>query len=84
MASITVRKLDDNLKRELRVRAAANGRSMEAEVREILRQTLSRRTPGGAEFLNAIRGRFAAIGGVELELPPRDPIREPPDFSGSL
>lgn len=84
MASITVRRLDDSLKRELRIRAAANGRSMESEVRAILRETLSRQAPSGADLLNSIRSRFAAIGGVELELPARDPIREPPDFSGSL
>ena len=34
MASITVRNLDDSLKRRLRIRAAENGRSMEQEVRE--------------------------------------------------
>jgi hypothetical protein len=29
----------------------------------------------------AIRRRFARFGGVELELPPREPARPPPDFS---
>jgi phosphopantothenoylcysteine decarboxylase / phosphopantothenate---cysteine ligase len=38
MASLTVRHLDDRLKRLLRLRAARNGRSMEDEVRGILRQ----------------------------------------------
>src|SRR5262245_14800746 len=37
MASLTVRQLDDRLKRLLRLRAARNGRSMEDEVRTILR-----------------------------------------------
>ena len=37
MASITVRNLDEWVKQRLRVRAAANGRSMEQEVRDILR-----------------------------------------------
>ena len=36
MASITVRNLDDDLKRRLRIRAAEHGCSMEQEVREIL------------------------------------------------
>lgn len=40
MASITIRNLDDDLKRRLRVRAAEHSRSMEAEVREILRQAV--------------------------------------------
>jgi phosphopantothenoylcysteine decarboxylase/phosphopantothenate--cysteine ligase len=37
MASLTVRQLDDRLKKQLRLRAARNGRSMEDEVRVILR-----------------------------------------------
>ena len=38
MASLTVRQLDEKLKTLLRVRAARNGRSMEDEIRLILRQ----------------------------------------------
>jgi phosphopantothenoylcysteine decarboxylase/phosphopantothenate--cysteine ligase len=38
MASLTVRQLDDKLKQLLRLRAARHGRSMEDEVRVILRQ----------------------------------------------
>ena len=41
MASITVRNIDENLKRRLRIRAAENGRSMEQEVREILAVALA-------------------------------------------
>ncbi|MEJ2433262.1 MAG: flavoprotein, partial [Pseudolabrys sp.] len=37
MASLTVRQLDDQLKQHLRLRAARNGRSVENEVRTILR-----------------------------------------------
>ena len=40
MASITIRNLDDGVKRRLRVRAAENGRSMEEEARDILRRTV--------------------------------------------
>jgi phosphopantothenoylcysteine decarboxylase / phosphopantothenate---cysteine ligase len=39
VASLTVRQLDDKLKRLLRLRAARHGRSMEDEVRVILRET---------------------------------------------
>ena len=35
MASLTIRNLDETLKRRLRLRAAGHGRSMEEEVREI-------------------------------------------------
>ena len=81
MASITIRNLDDDWKTRLRVRAAEHRRSMEEEVRIILRDTVNggRVTPRDlAEFT---RECFAPLGGVELELPPRGPMREPPDFS---
>ena len=80
MASITVRNLDEGLKRRLRIRAAENGRSMEQEIRDILRATLDEEFPSGKEFIDGIRARFAELGGVELELPPREPVREPPNF----
>ena len=38
MASLTIRKLDDGLKKRLRLRAAQHGRSMEDEARTILRE----------------------------------------------
>ena len=41
MPTLTVRNLDAELVRRLRLRAAAHGRSAEAEHREILRATLS-------------------------------------------
>lgn len=78
MASITIRKLEDGLKAKLRVHAARQGRSMEDAAREILRAALSDRPRGSANLAEAIRQRFAALGGVELDLPPRDPAREPP------
>jgi phosphopantothenoylcysteine decarboxylase/phosphopantothenate--cysteine ligase len=43
MANLTIRKLDDALKAELRQRAAGNGRSMEDEVRVILRDACHNR-----------------------------------------
>lgn len=80
MASITVRNLDEELKRRLRVRAAQHGKSMEQEVRDILKDALDEEVPTGKDFIEGIRARFAELGGVELELPPRGPMREPPEF----
>ena len=40
MAQLIVRNLDDEIVRKLRTRAAASGRSVEAEHREILRKAL--------------------------------------------
>jgi plasmid stability protein len=83
-ASINIRQLEPALKEQLRIRAAHNGRSMEAEARAILKEVLtsqqSARSSSGAELVASIRRRFAPLGGVDLELPPRDPAREPPRF----
>lgn len=82
MASLNIRQLDPALKEKLRVRAAQHGRSMEAEARAILKDVLASPAPAtGGELLERIRQRFDPLGGVELELPPRGPAREPPDFS---
>ncbi len=45
MASLLIRQIDDNLKRQVRLRAAENGRSMEEEVRRILRAALEVPSP---------------------------------------
>ena len=42
MASLTIRQLDDGLKRRLRIHAAEHDRSMEEEAREILRAAVGR------------------------------------------
>jgi len=84
MATMTIRNLDDDVKARLRVRAAQHGRSMEDEARSILRAALATESPSttGAELLKAIRARVEPLGGIELELPQRTSMREPPDFSG--
>ncbi len=79
MASITIRKLDDGIKTRLRVRAAGNGRSMEEEVRLILRDAVGHR-PSTRNLASIIRSHFGPVNGVDLELPPREPGREPPSF----
>jgi plasmid stability protein len=77
MASITIRKLEDATKRKLKVRAAMHGRSMEQEAREILKSALREKPKTGADLVEAIRRRFAPLGGVDLEPYPREPMRDP-------
>ena len=77
MASITVRNLDDGLKRRLRIRAAENGRSMEQEARDILRAALDEDAGPSSNLGTAIHDLFRPFGGVELEIPPRQSMREP-------
>ena len=80
MASITIRNLDDEVKARLRVRAADNGRSMEEEARLILRDAVGREYVPAKGLGTAIHELFKPFGGVELELPPRGPMRKPPRF----
>ena len=86
MASITIRNLDDDLKRRLRIQAAEHGRSMEEEARDILRQVLESPPPEsartGLDLWNEIRAIVEPLGGIELEPFPDEPVREPPDFGG--
>ena len=79
MASITVRNLDERVKQKLRVRAAANGKSMEQEVRDILRIAVEDERQPTGDLASALRARFAPLGGVEFDIP-RDAMREPPQF----
>ena len=78
MATITIRNLDDELKSRLRVRAAEHGRSMEEEARRILGEALN--DPAHEGLGTRIRERFAALGGVELELPERSEAARAADF----
>lgn len=80
MATITIRNLDENVKRELQVRAALNGRSMEAEAREALSGLIANKPSTSSEgFGTRLRKRFAPFGGVELEIPPRKFSRQSPN-----
>ena len=78
MPSLVVSNLNGELMRRLRTRAAQNGRSMEDEVRDILQTALSHQPAVPENLAAAIRARFAPLGGVELDLPPRSPICKRP------
>ncbi len=82
MAQILVRNLDDRLKARLQRRAKRNGRSMEAEAREILRDALNEKLPPAVGFGTASVAMFSG-GGVFLDEPIQE-IRgirmEIPDF----
>lgn len=77
MVSITLRNLDEQTKTRLRMRAARHGRSMEDEARNILRSALTGR-PTTRNLAEAIGRRFRPLGGIELRLPGRQPMGEPP------
>ena len=79
--SLLVRGIDPALKEALRVRAAQHGHSMEAEVREILKDTIGpavqQRAPNLAE---AICRLFEPLGGVVRDEHPDEPAGEPVRF----
>lgn len=81
MASITIRNLDAHTKARLRVRAAHRQRSMEEEARNILRTVLAESDTGPRDLAAAIGARFLPLGGVDLALPAREAMREPPQVS---
>jgi len=78
MAAITIRNLDDRTKSRLRLRAARHNRSMEDEARTILRNALAEQPSEPIDLGRAIHARFKALGGIDLQLPAREPVREPP------
>jgi antitoxin FitA len=80
MAVMTIRNIDEAIKKRLRVRAAVNGRSMEDEARDILRSALSTDVARPGDLGQAISERFRKLGGVELPEVSREAIRQPPDF----
>jgi plasmid stability protein len=84
MTTLTIRNLDPAVKARLRVRAAQHGHSMEEEARKILRASLAdEAAPAGQpnNLVDAIRAIVEPLGGMDdLEPPPRQPMRDPPDF----
>jgi phosphopantothenoylcysteine decarboxylase/phosphopantothenate--cysteine ligase len=60
MASLTIRKLDDAIRDELRLRAARSGRSVEDEVRVILRDVAQNSSPLPAAAPQAVARRPTA------------------------
>lgn len=76
MASITIRNIDDEVKSRLRVRAAMNNRSMEEEVRVILKEATSLSNENQRSLVDIAREAVEPYGGFDLKLPARDEIRD--------
>jgi plasmid stability protein len=77
MARIVISDLDKGTIDRLRARAARNDRSLQEEARAILTSVLSLEPATGQDVANAIRALFRPLGGVDLEIPAREPAREP-------
>lgn len=78
--AVTIRGLAPELKARLRLQAARHARSMEAEARAILEAALATPDEDATDLATFARALFAPIGGVDLQLPPREPVRGPPEL----
>jgi plasmid stability protein len=79
VATLVIRDLDEAVKARLRVRAASNGRSMEAEARAILGAAVAESTTGRG-LGSRIRQRFADVDDVDI-VPPRTEQPRAADFA---
>jgi plasmid stability protein len=79
MATITIRNLNEETKKKIRLLAAQHGHSMEEEVRRILNRTVNQDDDTGLGTF--ISDQFQEIGGIDLEIPPRSPVRPTPIVS---
>lgn len=70
MANLTIRNLDDEIKRQLRIQGAKNNRSMEAEARSILEKALSV-SEADHGLGRRIRDIVTPVGGVDLYMSDR-------------
>ena len=80
MGAITIRNVDEVLKKRLRMQAALHGRSMEEEARDILRTALSREPARTENLGSGLHALFKPHGDVALDIPAREPMRQPPHF----
>lgn len=82
MPTLTIRNVEDGVHSFLRKQAAEHGHSMEAEVRDILKQTMRSKQGKPGEVAQHIHDIFARIGGADdLVLPERDKdVPEPMTF----
>lgn len=65
MAQVIVRNIEEDVKTELKLRAAQHGWSMEEEVRQILRNAVRQGVPPPVKLGSRIAERFVGIGLVE-------------------
>ncbi|HZR48909.1 MAG TPA: toxin-antitoxin system [Streptosporangiaceae bacterium] len=79
MAALSIRDLDEGVKRRLQARAAHHGRSMEAEARAIITEAVLEPADSAGLF-TALLDRFGQLGGVDLDLPERTEPARAADF----
>ena len=76
MADFVLRNLDDDLKETLRQRAARHQRSMNAELREIVRSALTQPPASSAADLQQLAADIRALSAGRAQTPSEDLLRE--------
>jgi antitoxin FitA len=75
--TLTIRRLDERVKEQLRQAAASNGHSMEEEARQILSRSLLQTGPR-VGFATAMRALFRDVDTEGFEIPERtETTRDP-------
>lgn len=82
MTALSIRKIPEAAKQRLRMRAAAKGRSMEAEARDILLTALAADTRTDLNWIEQLITAGEEVGGVDLEVP-ADEAATAADFATS-
>lgn len=76
MADFVLRNLDDDLKEKLRLSAARHQRSMNAELREIVRSALTQPPGGSTAELQQLAADIRALSAGRAQTPSEDLLRD--------
>lgn len=77
VTAMSIRGLDGHVKDQIKIRAAHHGRSMEAEVRQILTEAVAEPEPE-TDLITELRKAALTIGGVDLDIPARSEMPKVP------
>jgi plasmid stability protein len=80
VASLTIRNLDESLKKRFRKRAREHGRSMSEEAGEILKSQLKPEPKASDNWVLRLREIVAPYGYLEIPEVPDEPVRDLPTF----
>ncbi|MGK2921374.1 MAG: FitA-like ribbon-helix-helix domain-containing protein [Methyloceanibacter sp.] len=80
MTDLLIRNLDPKLKRRLEALARRSGRSLSDEAEDLLGRAMAESPRPARGLGSALVERLRPVGGVELEEPPDQLPRRPPDF----
>ena len=73
MSTITIHQLEPDIAQQLEQRAAQHGRTIELEIKAILKSVLAPKKLSNIDLATAINRRFADFGDFEIPEIPREP-----------